>query len=288
MNKDIEKYLEFLKFEKNLSDNTIKSYQNDLEEFSKFFSCDLLKLRKSDVQNFLYKLKKSSKTKAHYLTVINSFYKFYIQEEVISINPVVGIKMPKLSKTIPNYLSYEEIDLLLDIPLKNAYDYRNKAALELMYSSGLRISELLSLKVKNIDFEGCLVKVLGKGNKERLVPINEVALKYLRIYISDYRDKLLKKEKCEFVFINNLGKGMSRVGFFKIIKQRALEIGIKKEVSPHILRHSFATHLVNNGADIRIVQELLGHKNLVTTEIYAHVMNAKVINEYQSHPHAKK
>ena len=184
MNKDIEKYLEYLKFEKNLSDNTIKSYQNDLEEFSKFFSCDLLKLRKSDVQNFLYKLKKSSKTKAHYLTVINSFYKFYIQEEVISINPVVGIKMPKLSKTIPNYLSYEEIDLLLDIPLKNAYDYRNKAALELMYSSGLRISELLSLKVKNIDFEGCLVKVLGKGNKERLVPINEVALKCLRIYLN--------------------------------------------------------------------------------------------------------
>lgn len=288
MNKYIEQYLDYIRFEKNLSINTIKSYENDLEVFSKFFSKDLLKLNKTQIQEFLYKQENKARTKAHYISAIKSFYSFYLNEVLISENPAIGIKMPKLSKKLPNHLSYEEVDNLLEIKIVNEFDSRNKAALEMLYSSGLRISELLNLKIKDIDFDSCLIKVFGKGNKERLVPINDIAINYLKLYIDNYRDKLLKKEKSEYIFLNNLGKQLSRQGFFKYIQYRAKEVGIRCDVSPHILRHSFATHLINNGADIRIVQELLGHKNLVTTEIYAHISNKKVKSEYQLHPHAKK
>lgn len=284
----IDKYVDYLKYEKRLSENTYKSYENDLKMFNEYINIDLINVKKDDIQNFLYKLDKSSKTKAHYLTVINSFYKFLIEESIVKNNPAVGIKMPKLEKKLPNYLSIEEVDKLLDIPLNTNLDYRNKAMFEVMYASGLRISELIDLEIGNINFEEEILKIYGKGKKERIVPMNKVAVKYLSLWINEYRSSILKRKNNNYVFINTFGNKMTRQGFFKIIKNRAGTISLKKDISPHTLRHSFATHLLNNGADIRIIQELLGHENLVTTEIYAHLQNDKIIKDYQNHPHAKK
>lgn len=284
----IEKYIDYLKFEKRLSENTYKSYESDLKMFYDYVKKDLANISKNDIQDFLYKLKKSPKTKAHYLTVINSFYEFLVSENVVKINPTEGIKMPKLEKKLPNYLSIEEVDKLLDMNFKSSLDYRNKAMLELMYASGIRISELINLEITSIDFEEKILKIYGKGKKERIVPINNISIKYLNIWINEYRNSVLKNNLNNYVFINTFGNKMTRQGFFKILKNRVKEAQINKDISPHTLRHSFATHLLNNGADIRIIQELLGHENLVTTEIYAHLQNKKIIEEYQVHPHAKK
>lgn len=288
INKEIESYLEYLKYEKRLSDNTYNAYKSDLYNFYKFVNTDLKQIKKEDIQNFLYSINLSSHTKSHYLTVIKSFYDFLISETIISNNPSLSIKSPKLEKKIPNFLSIEEIDNLLDIPLKNPLDYRNKAMLEVLYASGLRISELINLTINNIDYEEEIIRIYGKGKKERIVPINNIALKYLKIWIEEKRYLILKNKTSDYIFLNTFGNKMTRQGFFKILKKRKEEIGLNKDLSPHTLRHSFATHLLNNGADIRVIQELLGHENLVTTEIYAHLQNKKITEEYQNHPHAKK
>jgi integrase/recombinase XerD len=212
-----------------------------------------------------------------------------IRENISSINPLENIKQPKIEKKLPSYLTVSEIDKLLDIPLNNAYDYRNKAMLELLYATGIRISELINLRISDIDFDNDFIRIVGKGNKERIVPFNDISKDYLLKYIEDYRKVLLKKKDSEYLFINNLSRQISRQGFFKILKEICSKQGINKNVSPHILRHSFATHLLNNGADLRIIQELLGHSDLSTTQIYTEVLNEKLKNDYnESHPRAKK
>ena len=188
--------------------------------------------------------------------------------------------MPRHYQSIPNILSIEEMEILLDIPVKTNFDYRNKAMLELMYATGLRVSELVNLKIPNLDLDNKIVRVIGKGNKERIVPIGEVAIKYLNIYLSEYRNSLKKKYFCDNVFLNNHGKGITRQGFFKILKEIAKEKDFNKTISPHVLRHSFATHLLNNGADLRSIQLLLGHSNLSTTQIYTNVNNTTLKENY--------
>ena len=175
----------------------------------------------------------------------------------------------------------------MDITTTKPIDYRNIAMLETLYATGMRISELVNLKISNIDFNEYTIRVYGKGNKERIVPINEKSHDTLENYINNYRNFLLKSKSSEYVFINNLGSRISRQGFFKILKKICDEAGIKKTVSPHTLRHSFATHLLNNGADIRVIQELLGHSNLTTTQIYSHLANSKLKEDYQNHPRNK-
>lgn len=286
--KEIEKYLDYLKYERKLSDNTYKSYEDNLKMLSNYFDKTLTKeLTSEQLKEYFYGLNLSSKTKAHYITVFNSYYNFLTRENIISKNPLCGIKMPKLEKKLPNYLTVEEIDKLLNIKLEKSTDYRNKAMLELLYATGMRISELTNLQISQIDFDDDLVRVMGKGKKERIIPLNDIAIKCLKEYINDYRPFLLKLNTSEYVFINNFGGTISRQGFFKILKKLCNKAGIKKEVSPHTLRHSFATHLLNNGADLRIIQELLGHENLVTTEIYAHLQNKKIKDDYDNHPRAK-
>lgn len=286
--KEIEKYLDYLKYERKLSDNTYKSYEYNLKMLSNYFDKTLTKeLGSEQLKEYFYGLGISAKTKAHYITVFNSYYNFLTRENIISKNPLCGIKMPKLEKKLPNYLTVEEIDKLLDIKLEKPTDYRNKAMLELLYATGMRISELTNLQISQIDFDDDLVRVMGKGKKERIIPLNDIAIKCLKEYINNYRPFLLKLNISEYVFINNFGNTISRQGFFKILKKLCNKAGIKKEVSPHILRHSFATHLLNNGADLRIIQELLGHENLVTTEIYAHLQNKKIRDDYENHPRAK-
>ena len=287
----INKYLDYLKFEKKLSENTISSYKENIYIFlNDMNNKDVLKISNNDIYNFLKKeVNKSSKTKAHYITVLNNFYIFLIKENIIKKNPLENVKLPKIEKKLPEYLTVEEVDRLLDIPLNNAYDYRNKAMLETLYATGIRISELINLRISDIDFDECYIRVMGKGSKERIVPINDICKEYLLNYINEYRTLLLKRKDSEYLFINNLSFKISRQGFFKILKEICIKQRINKNVSPHLLRHSFATHLLNNGADLRIIQELLGHSDLSTTQIYTEVLNEKLKKDYEnSHPRAKK
>jgi len=247
----------------------------------------LLNLNEDDIRLFLYNSKESSKTKAHYLTVLKSFFDYMLDLNKIDINPCENIKSPKMDKKLPKFLTEEEVDRLLNIRCNKPIDYRNKAMLEMLYATGMRISELLNLELSNIYEEEAMVKVMGKGSKERIIPMGDITIKYLNIYLKEHRNYILKSNQSEYVFVNYNGRKMSRQGFFKILKQLCDKSGIKKEISPHIIRHSFATHLLNNGADLRIIQELLGHENITTTEIYSHVSNEKVKNDYSKHPHYK-
>ena len=193
---------------------------------------------------------------------------------------------PKLSKTLPKVLSVEDIDNILNIKLETKYDYRNKAILELMYSTGVRISELINIKIHDLNINNCTLKVIGKGSKERIIPVGDYALKYTEIYLNNYRH-LFNKNNSDYLFLNPSGNKLSRQAFFKTIKKIALEKNIKVDFSPHTLRHSFATHMLENGADLRTIQELLGHSDLSTTQIYTNISNKFIEDNYNEyHPHS--
>ncbi len=286
MNKEnINLYLDYLKYERKLSNNTVESYNYNLNKILNYFNKDITYLNEDEVKDYLYKVDEDAKTKSHYLTVLKSFYNYMIDINKISKNPCENIKSPKIDKKLPKYLTMDEINKLLDIDLKKPIDYRNKAMLEVLYATGMRISELLDLKLSNIDFDEDIVKVMGKGSKERIIPLSDVTIKYLKEYIDEQRSFILKTRQSDYLFVNYNGSRMSRQGFFKILKELAQKCNITKEISPHIIRHSFATHLLNNGADLRVIQELLGHENITTTEIYSHVSNEKIKEDYQNHPH---
>lgn len=284
--KDVLSFLEYLKYERRLSVNTIDSYGENLLLVSKYLNKDLINATRDDIKNFFDNFDGDVKTKAHYLTVLNSFYKYLLFMEKCSINPCDGIKHPKLSKKLPEYLTSKEINKLFDIRLTKPIDYRNKAMLEVLYATGTRISELINLELNQIDFDECIIRVTGKGKKDRIIPIGDTAMDALKNYILNYRIFLVKTNDNNYVFLNKNGSKISRQGFFKILKGLAFDAGIKKDISPHTIRHSFATNLLNNGADLRIIQELLGHENLQTTEIYSHLTNKKIEDDYQNHPHA--
>ncbi len=280
-------FLGYLFIERKYSHNTVLSYDLQLYELEQVVKKPLRNLVKQDILSFLTikKERSQARTIAHFMTVFRSFYKFLEREEVIFQNPMDDMDMPKLPKSLPRVLSKEEIELLLDVPLTNAYQYRNKAMLELMYASGLRITELISLSIHDINLEMQTVRVLGKGSKERLVPIGDYATYYLHIYIEEYRF-MLRKRETDVLFLSSRGTQMSRQAFFKIIKQLGREKGIKTDFSPHTLRHSFATHLLENGADLRSIQELLGHCDISTTQIYTHISNQQLLENYAKfHPH---
>ena len=285
---NIKFYLEYLKYERRVSDNTVESYGENLKMLKQALNKNILNLTTTEIRDYIQNLEATPKTKAHYLSVFNSFYNYMIFNEKLSANPCSGIRSPKLEKKLPNYLTGEEIDKLLDIKLTKPIDYRNKAMLEVLFATGTRISELINLKLNQIDFDECIIRVLGKGKKDRIIPIGNTALEYLALYINEYRPFILKTRVSEYVFVNKNGAKMSRQGFFKILKKLVASSGIEKEVSPHTLRHSFATYLLNNGADLRVIQELLGHENLVTTEIYSHLSNKKIEEDYSHHPRAHK
>lgn len=285
----IEKYISYLQYERALSDNTIKSYFYDLKRFDLYFKGNVLDLSYDELQRYLSSVKDlKARSLAHHITVLTSFYNFLVDEKIITNNPCENIINTKIPKKLPIYLTEDEINKLLDIPLHNEYDYRNKAMLELLYATGLRISELINLKVNDVDFDECIVRVFGKGKKERIVPIADVALKYLFIYLNKYRAIILGSSLSDYMFISNSKKNISRQAFFKILKKEANRSGIEKIVSPHVLRHSFATHLLSHGANLRVIQELLGHEDISTTEIYAHLINEKLKDDYTYHPRNKK
>ncbi len=282
---EIVDYLDYLKYERKLANNTYLSYRYNLIEVCKYFpDQNIADLTEDEIQTYLYSFQDSSKTKAHYLTVLKSFYDFLVDKKRIEINPCLNIKMPKIGKRLPKFLTEDEIIKLLDFDPKKPLEYRNKAMLELLYATGMRISELLNLRLASYNKEDEIIKVMGKGSKERIIPISAIAIKYLDLYINEYRNFLVKNDT-DYLFLNYNGQKMTRQGFFKILVKRCEESHINKEISPHIIRHSFATHLLNNGANLRIIQELLGHENLSTTEIYSHISNEKIKDDYKNHPH---
>ena len=302
----ITEFRSFLMIDKRMSKNTVNEYIRDISMFYNYFydkyknlldiengisNDEILKIKESDIINYIAYLTNNYKSDSinRHITSIKQFYKFLVLDEFIKDNPASNITHMKMDKNLPVYLTIEEVDKLLDIKLNTPFDYRNKAMLELMYSTGLRVSELVNLRLSDISINNATVRTITKGNKERIIPIGDYALNYLNIYINNYRNELLKDKINDYLFINNHGDVISRVAFFKIIKKEALLKGIKKDISPHKLRHSFATHLLENGADLRVIQELLGHSSINTTEIYTHLANNIKRDEYDSsHPRSRK
>ena len=288
--KFIEEFIDYLRFERKYSENTISSYKRDLNKMNIYIKKEFTKLNKKDIQNYIQKLSKEENTSSvsRCISTLKSFYKFLEINKYTNSNPLTTITNPKTQKKLPKVLSEEEIDKLLDINLNTNFDYRNKAMLELMYSSGLRVSELVNLKVNDIDLVNSSVRIFGKGSKERIIPLNDYATIALKNYILYYRTSLFKHGENNYLFLNNHGNKMTRQGFFKILSKIAKEKNIKTELSPHTLRHSFATHLLKHEADLRSIQELLGHSDISTTQIYTHITEERLQKNYEEfHPHGK-
>ena len=290
---EIIEYLDYIKFERKLSNETVKNYEYDLNKFISYLKENHInsfnKVTVDNIENYLkYISNLNSRSISRNITSINNLFIFLLKEKRVKKNPCEFIDRPKIKKSLPDTLSVEEVSNLLDIPLKTKYDYRNKAMLELMYGSGLRVSELISLTMRNIDLENDIVRCLGKGSKERIVPINDYSMYYLKLYI-DKRNLFLINGFNDYLFLNNHGKQMTRQGFFKNLKKILLEKGIKKNVTPHTLRHSFATHMLSGGANLRSIQILLGHSDISTTKIYTHISKEKIKRDYEDfHPRSKK
>lgn len=291
-----ENFINYCEYEKGLSPNTLKSYNYEINLYQTYLEdklsiIDIEKVSKEDIESYLkycYLKNEDSKTISHKITTIYNFHNYLLREKVIKDNQAEFIDRPKLAKHLPYTLTVKEIDKLLDIALVTVFDYRDKAMLELMYGTGLRVSELVSLTVYDVDFYNAFLRIKGKGSKERIVPINNASLKYLKLYL-DRRCLLLKKKTSDELFLNARGEGISRQGFFKNLKKILAKKGMPTNISPHSLRHSFATHLIENGADLRSVQTMLGHSDITTTKIYTHISNEKVTKDYLiNHPRAKK
>ena len=280
--KYVEDYLLFLKTEKKLGDNTINSYMLDLEDFFKTFNGSIEFCTKKDILAYISSINGLEvSTVNRHISSLKSFFNYLVDESIIKVSPMEEVSSLKKAKKLPKYLSISEVNKLLNIPLNSEFDYRNKAMLELMYATGLRVSELVSIEYSNIDFENSIIRINGKGKKERIIPLGEVASYYLKVYLNDYRSKLLKRNTYNQVFLNNHGKPITRQGFNYILENIRELTGITKEITPHVLRHSFATHLLEGGADIRSIQEMLGHENISTTNIYTEVVNDVLRSNYE-------
>ena len=275
----IKGFKSYLQIERSLSDNSVQAYIRDIKKFANYaipLKLNELKIQRENISDFLVELKDdgiAARSQARIISGIKAFYKYLIIEDYIKYDPTELIESPKVGFKLPDTLSLIEIDKLISaVDLSNKQGERNRAILETLYSCGLRVSELTNLKLSNIYFNEGYLKVIGKGDKERLAPIGGRALKYLTTYINEVRNhQTIKKGQEDFVFLNNRGAGLTRVMIFLIIQKLAAEIGLKKKISPHTFRHSFATHLIEGGADLRAVQEMLGHESITTTEIYTHL-----------------
>ncbi len=277
----IRQFKNYLKLERSLSDNSIQAYLRDvvkLKEFTELSNQNLgpLQIKPKHLNEFLEEINKlgmSAFSQARILSGLKAFYKFLLLEELVEKNPTELIEGPKLGRKLPDVLSYHEIERMFEsIDLSKPEGARNRAMLEVLYSSGLRVTELIELRINNIYFDIGFLRVIGKGNKERLVPIGKDAMKYVKIYLEEVRVHIPVQKGFEgFAFLNRRGRKLSRVMVFMVIKDLAARIGLKKEISPHTFRHSFATHLIEGGADLRAVQEMLGHESITTTEIYTHL-----------------
>jgi len=288
-------FLDYLKIERGLSSNTVNAYRTDLEKYFIFLKKkgkkSLEEVTKEDIVDFLFSLRETHAISsiARFFSSIRSFYRFLFREKILKTDPTQLIEYPKLEKKIPGVLNFWEVEKLLKTPsLRTPQGIRDRAILEVMYATGLRVSELARLKLKDVNMEIGFLRCQGKGSKERIIPLGRIAKKFLEKYIFDARPKLLKGKESEFLFLAQGGNPLSRQSIWKMIKKMVKRARIKKEVSPHTLRHSFATHLLERGADLRSVQEMLGHASITTTQIYTHInrLRLKEIHR-QFHPRAK-
>ncbi len=289
----IDEFLNYITYERNLSENTVNAYSNDLIKFSVFTGMPADQIDLEHVYNFVAFLKSSgckNKTVARNIVSLRNFFRFLKREEHISVNIMENFEVPRVEKYLPNFLTVDEIDRLIgSIDESVPSGFRDRTMIELLYATGLRVSELVNLKINDINLENRFIISMGKGKKQRMVPFGEKAYSYLTGYLEDVRPVMLKGKRHWFVFVNRFGDCMSRIGFFKNVKKIARKAGISKNISPHTLRHSFATHLLDNNADLRIVQELLGHSNISTTQIYTAVTKKKLKDSYfRYHNRAKR
>ncbi|MEO6694410.1 MAG: site-specific tyrosine recombinase XerD [Ignavibacteria bacterium] len=293
-------FVNYLRTERSLSENTISSYSLDLKKFFKFVEdvkmiSGFMSVTENTVTDFLVYLKNSGnkhdskfsgKSVSRYISSLKSFFKYLESEKIVHLNPLQNIDTPRVSRLLPEVLSIDETDLLLSKPdINDKLGLRDKALMEAMYASGLRVSETLNLEISNVFFDEGFLRVFGKGSKERIVPIGNTALKFITKYIKESRSLLKNQKSFNYLFLNFRGAKLSRMGILNIIKKYCNESGFKKEIHPHTLRHSFATHLLQGGADIRIIQEMLGHSDISTTQIYTHIDKDYLIEVHKTfHP----
>jgi integrase/recombinase XerD len=299
MNTNLDIYLKdfinYIYIEKKLSNNTKAAYENDLYNYIEFLKKKRINnpniIKRNDINDYIKEISKNITPRSvnRKIVSIKSFHKYLVRENILKENITSDLDSPKIGKHLPEVLSVEEVDKLLDIKPKNAFEFRNKTMLEVIYATGLRVSELVNLKLEDINLEMAILRCMGKGSKERMIPLGDIALHYLEEYIKIYRIQLLKKKLTNILFLNNHGMPLTRQGFFIILKALSKEKGINKDFSPHTLRHSFATHLIEFGADLRSVQELLGHSDISTTQIYTHIAKSKIRKDYDDfHPRGKE
>ena len=293
MDQLLDQFLHYLVVEKGLSQNTIEAYSRGLVRFVDHLKRkriqDVRDVGKVDVQGFLLSLRKknlNTKSVVRDLSAIRSFFRFLIQEGILETNPVEDLESPKVAKTLPEILSLKEIEQILEQPnLQTPLGMRDRAMLEILYATGMRVSELTHLPTHQVNLEGGFVLLYGKGSKERIVPLGSEAMRWIALYLKGARGALSKGKESAFLFINRSGRGMSRQRFWKNLKDYAKKAGLHKRISPHLLRHSFASHLLERGADLRSVQMMLGHVDISTTQIYTHVTGEKLKKVHkQYHP----
>jgi len=286
INEVIDEFFVYLTVEKGDSKSTLDTYQDDMDKFTEFMhNPDISELSKNDITDFIAYLSSTglkTSTIIRRITTVRSFYTYLNRNKLIDVS-LIGIHLPKAERHLPVVLSYEEVEALLDcLNLEKPAEIRDKAMLETMYASGLRVSELINLEMGNVNAEQGYLKVLGKGNKERIIPIGEFALEYLVKYIDKVRQKNVGY-RSKYLFLNRRGEVISRQYFWRQIKKYAARANIEVDISPHTLRHSFATHLLENGANIKQVQEMLGHVKIETTQIYTHISTKRILSVYDKY-----
>lgn len=286
----IETYLDAVWMEKGLSDNTLSSYRRDLTQFAAWLNqraVALIDCRREELQQHLswrFKEKLKASSTSRMLSCLRGFYRYLIREELIKEDPVLLIESPKKGRSLPKTLTEQDVVDLLEAPeLSDPVQFRDRAMLEVLYATGLRVSELVGLQLHEINLNQGVIRVMGKGGKERLVPLGEEAISWLLQYLRDVRPQLMGEQVGDVLFPSRRAQQMTRQTFWHRIKRHALVAGIEKSISPHVLRHAFATHLLNHGADLRVVQMLLGHSDLSTTQIYTHVAQHRLQSMHQQH-----
>ena len=289
----IDSFLNYLSVERGLAKNTINSYRQDLKLYQQYLNSQhlssFLKINKTDITNFMLNQKEeglSANSIARRLVAIKSFYRFLVRERIIKSDPTSLIETPKLWKKIPQTLSIAEVEALIQQPnLRDRQGIRDRAILDIMYSTGMRVSEVVNLKLDNVNLDMGFVRCIGKGNKERIIPLGRHACLAIKRYIETARPNFTKKKPSDYLFLNRFGERISRQSLWKIIKKYAKAARIKKQIRPHTLRHSFATHLLERGADLRSVQEMLGHSDISTTQVYTHINKDRLKNIHRMfHP----
>jgi len=287
---EIRQFLDFARVEKGLAPNSIASYRRDLMEFSAYLQRQGTALEAADreaIRGFLaslYRRRLSARSVARHLVSLRNFFRYLVREQKIASDPTAEVQAPKVGIELPHYLSTTEVDRLLEAPDSiSPAGLRDKAMLELLYATGMRVSELVTLRCEDLDANLGILRCRGKGGKERLIPVGKAALKAVDAYLRAGRGSLLKKPGVPYLFLNHLGTGLSRVGFWKILRRCGRQAGVSIGLSPHAIRHSFATHLLERGADLRSVQLMLGHSSISTTQIYTHVLKERLKQVYQAH-----